>query len=83
MNEYEHKRVISGHVCIWYSTYISTREGGEELELVEGKPLGRNEVKKDLELTAAQETPFQELAAWCANSQFADLRSGLIHGLWR
>ena len=83
MNVYEHKRGILGHVCIWYSTYIFTREGGEELELVEGIPLGRNKVKKDLELTAAQETPFQKLAAWCANSQFADLLSRLIDGLWR
>lgn len=58
-----------------FSTHISTREGGEELELVEGVSLGGHEVEEDLELTAAQETPFQKLATWCADSQFADLLS--------
>ena len=65
-----------------YTTHISTRESGEELELIEGVSLGGHKVKEDLELTAAQETPFQKLATWCADSQFADLFSRLLNRLW-
>lgn len=55
------------------NTHISTREGGEELELFEGESLGGHKVEEDLQLAAAEEAPFQELAAWRADSQFADL----------
>lgn len=34
-------------------THISTREGGEELELFKGVSLGGHKIEKDLELTAA------------------------------
>lgn len=39
-------------------THISTREGGEELELFKRVPLGGHEVEEHLELAASQETPF-------------------------
>lgn len=55
------------------NAHISTREGGEDLESFEGKSFGGHKVKEDLEPTAAQETPFQKLAARRADSQFADL----------
>ena len=64
-------------------TYIFTREGGEQLELFEGVPLGRHEVEEDLQLTAAEETPLQELAARRADTQLADWLSLLLGGLRR
>lgn len=67
-------------VCV---THISTWEGGEELELVERVSFGSHKVEEDLEFTAAQETPLQELAARRADSQFANLLSRLFVGLWR
>lgn len=62
-------------VCktVRYNTHISTREGGEEFKLFEGVSLGGHKVEEDLELTAAQETSFQKLSTWRADSQFADL----------
>lgn len=39
-------------------THISTREGGEELELFERVSLGCHKVKEDLKLAASQESPF-------------------------
>lgn len=74
---------VRGKSVLSCTTHISTREGGEELELVKGVTLGGHKVEEDLELTAAQETPFQKLAAWRADSQFADLLSRLLGGLWR
>lgn len=57
------------------TTHISSREGGEKLEFFKGVSLGGHKVEENLELTAAQETPFQKLAARCADSQLADLLS--------
>ena len=64
-------------------TYIFSREGGEQLELLKGVPLGRHKVEEDLQLTAAEETPLQELAAWRADTQLADWLALLLGGLRR
>ena len=64
-------------------TYIFTREGGEQLELLKGVPLGCHKVEEDLQLTAAEETSLQELAAWRADTQLADWLALLLGGLRR
>ena len=64
-------------------TYIFTGEGGKQLELFKGVPLGRHKVEEHLQLTAAEETPLQELAARRADAQLADWLSLLLGGLRR
>lgn len=63
------------------NTHISARESGEDLEFFKRKPFGGHKIKEDLKLTAPQETPFQKLSTWCADSQFANLFSRLLIGL--
>lgn len=63
-------------------TYVPTGEGGEELELFEGVPLGGHEVEEDLQFAAAQELPLQELSARGADPELADLLPRVPLGLW-
>lgn len=73
---------INLNVCVHVWTHISARKSGEQFELVGWVAFWGDEVEEDLEFTAAQEPPFQKLAAWRPDAQLADWLFALLFGLW-
>lgn len=63
-------------------THISAWKGGEQFELIRWVALGGDEIKQDLEFTAAQKSPYQNLAAGRPDAELADWLSILLIGLW-
>lgn len=76
----QQKSIANFFVHVW--THISAWKGGEQFELVGWVALGGDEVKQNLEFTAAQEPPFQKLSAWRPDAQLADWLSAFLFGLW-